>query len=134
MGNPFLKEARSLSENREPTAEKPFRPDSPIKFVKYAQYSPHLIEKSDSKWLSLATAPILGQAPSRSNLSLLASSHPAPDTPKPYALMVLNRHLFHQCSQTYPWLHWRQVRDGHPQIIYPAPAYRMLLPWSAVPL
>ncbi len=56
---------RRLSENREPTAEKPFWPDFPIKFVKYAQYSPHLIKKSGSKWLSLATAPILGQPPGR---------------------------------------------------------------------
>ena len=55
--------SRSLSENRRPTAEKPFWPYFPIKFVKYTQYSPHLIEKSDSKWLPLATAPILGQAP-----------------------------------------------------------------------
>ncbi len=54
---------RSLSENREPTAEKPFWPDSTIKFVKYAQYSPHLIGESDSKWFPLATASILGQAP-----------------------------------------------------------------------
>ena len=56
-------DTRSLSENREPTAENPFWADFPIKFVKYAQYSPHLIDKSDSKWLPLATAPILGQAP-----------------------------------------------------------------------
>jgi len=39
-------------------------PDSPIIFVKYAQYSPQMIEKSESNQLSLATAPILGQAPS----------------------------------------------------------------------
>ncbi len=58
-----LAPTRRLSENREPTAEKPFWPDFTIKFVKYAQYSPHLIEKSGSKWLSLATAPILGQPP-----------------------------------------------------------------------
>ncbi|MCP4286551.1 MAG: hypothetical protein GY792_19240 [Gammaproteobacteria bacterium] len=38
-------------------------PDSPIIFVKYAQYSPQMIEKSESNQLSLATAPILGQAP-----------------------------------------------------------------------
>ena len=29
----------------ESTAEKPFQPDFPIKFVKYAQYSPHSIKK-----------------------------------------------------------------------------------------
>jgi len=67
--------SRSLSENREPrqllhallyllrpcsrTAEKPLWPDSTIKFVKYTQYSPHLIGESDSKWLPLATASIL---------------------------------------------------------------------------
>ncbi len=39
-------------------------PDFPIIFVKYAQYSPQIIEKSKSNQLSLATAPILGQAPS----------------------------------------------------------------------
>ncbi|MCP4980433.1 MAG: helix-turn-helix transcriptional regulator, partial [Gammaproteobacteria bacterium] len=38
-------------------------PDFPIIFVKYAQYSPQMIEKSKSNQLSLATAPILGQAP-----------------------------------------------------------------------
>ncbi len=38
-------------------------PDFPIIFVKYAQYSPQMIEKSESNKLSLATAPILGQAP-----------------------------------------------------------------------
>jgi len=38
-------------------------PDFPIIFVKYAQYSPQIMEKSDSNQLSLATAPILGQAP-----------------------------------------------------------------------
>ncbi len=42
--------------------------DSPIIFVKYAQYSPQMIEKFDSNLLSLATAPILRQAPSHNNL------------------------------------------------------------------
>ena len=40
-----------------------FWPIFPIKFVKYSKYSPHLIEKMDSKPLSLATASILGQPP-----------------------------------------------------------------------
>jgi hypothetical protein len=35
---------RSLSENREPTAEKPFWPFSPLIFVKYNQYSPQISE------------------------------------------------------------------------------------------
>ena len=35
-------------------------------------YSPQMIEKSDSKWLSLATAPILGQPPSIGNSSCVA--------------------------------------------------------------
>lgn len=54
---------RSLSENRKPTAEKPFWPDFPLIFVKEPNYSPQMIKKSDSKSLSLATASILGQAP-----------------------------------------------------------------------
>ena len=33
--------------------------------VKYSKYSPHLIDKMDSKPLSLATTPILGQPPGR---------------------------------------------------------------------
>jgi len=32
-------------------------------FVKYTQYSPQIMEKSDSKQLSLATASILGLPP-----------------------------------------------------------------------
>jgi DNA-binding response OmpR family regulator len=92
-GQPDAYITRSLSENRGPTAEKPFRPDSPIKIVKYAQYSPHLIEKSDSKWLPLATtamdggsagfagatnrsAPILGQTP-RATTNELHPSRPS---------------------------------------------------------
>ena len=35
--------------------EKPFQTDFPIKFVKYAQYLPRLIEKIDSKRHFLAT-------------------------------------------------------------------------------
>ncbi len=56
---------RRLSENRESTAESGFWPIFPIKFVKYNKYSPHLIEKMDSKPLSLVTTSILGQPPSR---------------------------------------------------------------------
>jgi hypothetical protein len=41
-----------------------FWPIFPIKFVKYNKYSPHLLEKMDSKPFSLATASILGQPPS----------------------------------------------------------------------
>ncbi len=48
-------------------------PYFPIIFVKYAQYSPQMIKKFDSNLLSLATAPILGQAPSSSS-SLAAGS------------------------------------------------------------
>jgi len=55
---------RRLSENREPAAEKPFRPFFLLIFVKYNPYSPQISEKNDSKWLSLATPSILGQAPS----------------------------------------------------------------------
>ena len=55
---------RRLSKNRKSTAEKPFWPVFPIIFVKEHNYSPQMIEKSDSKWLSLATTPILGQSPS----------------------------------------------------------------------
>ena len=54
---------RRLSKNRKSTAEKPFWPVFPIIFVKEHNYSPQMIEKSDSKWLSLATTPILGQSP-----------------------------------------------------------------------
>jgi len=57
-----------------PTVEKPFWPDFLNKLVEYAQYSPHLIKKSDSKWLFLVTAPILGQAP-RLSLRSSESSH-----------------------------------------------------------
>ncbi len=42
-------------------------PIFPIKFVKYSKYSPHLIERMDSKPLSLATASILGQPLSRAS-------------------------------------------------------------------
>jgi hypothetical protein len=59
---------RRLTENREPTADKPdwvrHPRNFPILFVKYVQYSPQTIEKSDSIMLVLATAPILGQPPS----------------------------------------------------------------------
>ncbi len=41
-----------------------FWPIFPIKFVQYSKYSSHLIEKMNSKPLSLATASILGQPPS----------------------------------------------------------------------
>ncbi|MES9880738.1 MAG: hypothetical protein ABW185_07645 [Sedimenticola sp.] len=34
-----------------------------------SNYSPQMTRKNDSKWTSLATAPILGQAPSRDLLS-----------------------------------------------------------------
>jgi hypothetical protein len=54
-----------LSENREPTAEKPFWPFFPLIFVKYNQYSPQISEKNGLIWLSLATTPILGQPPRR---------------------------------------------------------------------
>ena len=47
-----------------PTADKFGWPDFPFKFVKYAQYSPHLNEKSYSANLALATNAILGQPPS----------------------------------------------------------------------
>jgi len=50
---------KGLSENRKPTAEKPFRPGFPVKFVKYGRYSPHLIEKSGSIWHFLVTVSIL---------------------------------------------------------------------------
>ncbi len=46
-------------------------PDSPIIFVKYVQYSPQMIDKSESNQLSLATAPILGQAPRAKVLTFL---------------------------------------------------------------
>ena len=60
-----LRRSRSLSENREPTAEKPFWPIFPLIFVKYEQLFALNDEKMDSKRLPLATASILGQAPSR---------------------------------------------------------------------
>ena len=44
--------------------DEPDRPDFPIIFVKYALYSPQMIEKSDSIRLALATTAILGQPPS----------------------------------------------------------------------
>jgi len=47
------------------TAAKPDRPAFPIIFVKYAHYSPQMIEKSDSIRLALATIVILGQTPRR---------------------------------------------------------------------
>ncbi len=40
--------------------------------VKYAQYSPHLIEKMASKPLSLATTSILGQPPGFQHVNLAA--------------------------------------------------------------
>ncbi|RUM93864.1 MAG: hypothetical protein DSZ28_06210 [Thiothrix sp.] len=55
---------RRLSENRTPTAEIPFWPFFPLIFIKYNPYFPQMTEKNDSKWASLATAPILGQPPS----------------------------------------------------------------------
>ena len=54
---------RSLSENREATAKKRYRPFFSLIFVKYSQYSPQMTKKNDSKSLSLARVPILGQAP-----------------------------------------------------------------------
>jgi len=59
-------QVRRLSENREPTTEKPFWPDFPFIFVKERNYSPQMKEKSDSKWLSLATVSILRQPPRQS--------------------------------------------------------------------
>ncbi|RUM94057.1 MAG: hypothetical protein DSZ28_05075, partial [Thiothrix sp.] len=53
--------------NRTPTAEIPFWPFFPLIFVKYNPYSPQMTEKNDSKWASLATAPILGQPPRASS-------------------------------------------------------------------
>ncbi len=73
---------RRLSENREPTAEKPFRLFFPLIFVKYNQYSPQISEKNNSKWLSLATASILGQTPRQffnslfTSISCLSFLHP----------------------------------------------------------
>jgi len=58
-----------LSENKKSTAKNPFEPIFRIIFVKYAQYSPQMIKKMDSKWLSLATIFILGQLPSLSTTS-----------------------------------------------------------------
>jgi hypothetical protein len=66
--------ARRLSENRSLLRKSGFWPIFPIKFVKYNQYSPHLIEKMDSKPLSLATASILGQPPSEKNCPALDNS------------------------------------------------------------
>jgi hypothetical protein len=60
-----MKMIRSLSENREPTAEKPFWPDFPFILVKEHSYSPQMNENSDSKWLFLATASILVQTPGK---------------------------------------------------------------------
>jgi len=61
--NSYFLFSRRLSENRKPTAEKPFLPHFPIIFVKEPRYSPQMNKKSDSKWLSLVTASILGQPP-----------------------------------------------------------------------
>ena len=58
---------RRLSENRNLLRKSGFWPIFPIKFVKYSKYSPHLIKKTDSKPLSLATASILGQPPGGKN-------------------------------------------------------------------
>ncbi len=69
---------RRLSENREPTTEKRFWPISPIKFIKYNKYSPHLIKKLDSKPLSLATASILGQPPRPNIVTVQHPVCPAP--------------------------------------------------------
>ncbi len=56
--------SRRLSENRRAYCGKAdFGPFFRLNFVKYSKYSPHLIEKMDSKPLSLATASILGQHP-----------------------------------------------------------------------
>jgi len=43
----------------------PFWPFFPKIFVKERNYSPQMFEKTDSKRLSLATASILGQPPSK---------------------------------------------------------------------
>ncbi len=59
-GEPYLS-SRRLSENRKPAAEKPFRPDFPLIFVTRTNCLYKRIKKSDSKWLPLATVPILGQ-------------------------------------------------------------------------
>ena len=43
--------------------ERGYRPDFPLEFVKYGQYSPHSSEKSGSAPRPLATATLLGQPP-----------------------------------------------------------------------
>jgi len=58
---------RSLSENRESTTEKPFWSIFPLGSLNMSNYSPQMIEKLASKWLPLATVPVLGQAPSSDN-------------------------------------------------------------------
>jgi len=55
--------SRRLSENRESAAEKPFGSLSRSFSLNMSHYSPQMIEKTDSKWLPLATASILGQPP-----------------------------------------------------------------------
>ena len=42
-------DTRRLSENRKPTAEKPFRPDFPLIFVTRTNYLYQMVKKSDSK-------------------------------------------------------------------------------------
>ena len=67
---------RRLSENREPTAEKPFWPGSPFILVKEGNYSPQMNEKPDSKGLSLATASILGYPPGQKFIQMLCKRLP----------------------------------------------------------
>ena len=55
---------RSLSENGDLLRERGCRPAFGLEFVKYGQYSPHSSPKSGSTPRPLATATILGQAPS----------------------------------------------------------------------
>ena len=54
---------RSLSENRKSTAEKPFWLIFRSFSLNMSNYSPQMTDKMNSKWHSLATTPILGQAP-----------------------------------------------------------------------
>ena len=48
--------------------ESPFSPFSRSFSLNMNNYSPQMTEKMDSKWLSLATASILGQPPSESSV------------------------------------------------------------------
>jgi len=55
--------------------ERGCRPDFPLEFVKYGQYSPHSSEKSGSTPRPLATATILGQAPSNPQQATGVKTH-----------------------------------------------------------